>query len=53
MNNIQTLISIREQMIAFSVLVGAVNADGLRGVSELGEAIAEQLSAFIEEIEAK
>jgi hypothetical protein len=52
-NNIdlQELISIRDQMIAYSVLVGVINKGGLRGLSELGETIAEKLSAFINELE--
>jgi hypothetical protein len=52
MNNIyEDLTSVRDQMIAYSVLVKVVNEGGLCGVSELGETLAEKLSEIIEELE--
>jgi hypothetical protein len=52
MNNVaEDLTSVRDQIIAYSVLVKAVNNGGVCGVSELGETLAEKLSEIIEELE--
>jgi hypothetical protein len=49
--NKQSLISIRNQLMAYLVFVSAINIGGFKGAVELGEGIVEQLSALVEETE--
>jgi hypothetical protein len=53
MNNVQVqdLAVIRDRLMAYLILVSAINTSGYRGAVELGESIVEQLTALIEETE--
>jgi hypothetical protein len=48
--DIQNLSSIHDQIIAYSRYVHSINDNGYLGAAELGETIAERLSALIEDI---